>query len=183
MAKNELQRLRNIARSKNTKVPGVGLTPTTKVDAQTSNDLKKASELAKKSTASLGKFQDKLPSALEKQVKPTKGKKRKFDSVTGSSNEEKAKNLKVLDQITSKKGKLDVTKGVGQHINTEEKGRADEKKQGNKKQGRGGKVKKGSKAQKRKGNFNKKGSKGQGGGRGGAGSKKGRGAAPGGKKK
>ena len=50
VAKNELQRLRNIARAKNTKVPGVGLTPTASADPkQSSNDLKKASELAKKS--------------------------------------------------------------------------------------------------------------------------------------
>ena len=54
MAKNELQRLRNLARAKNTKVPGVGLTPMNPVESQSSNDLKKASELAKKSTASLG---------------------------------------------------------------------------------------------------------------------------------
>ena len=54
MAKNELQRLRNIARAKNTKVPGVGLNPMNPAESQSSNDLKKASELAKKSTASLG---------------------------------------------------------------------------------------------------------------------------------
>ena len=58
VAKNELQRLRNIARSKKgTKVPGVGLTPMNPTESQTSDDLKKASQLAKKSTASLGKFQ------------------------------------------------------------------------------------------------------------------------------
>ena len=54
VAKNELQRLRNIARAKNTKVPGVGLNPMNPAESQSSNDLKKASELAKKSTASLG---------------------------------------------------------------------------------------------------------------------------------
>ena len=57
VAKNELQRLRNIARAKKTKVPGVGLTPMVPTESQRSDDLKKASALAKTSTASLGKFQ------------------------------------------------------------------------------------------------------------------------------
>lgn len=35
-----------------------------------SQDLQKAADLAKKSTASLGKFQEKLPTAMEKSVKP-----------------------------------------------------------------------------------------------------------------
>ena len=57
VAKNELQRLRNIARGKKTKVPGVGLAPMNPTESQTSDDIQKASHLAKKSTASLGKFQ------------------------------------------------------------------------------------------------------------------------------
>ena len=65
VAKNELQRLRNIARAKKVKVPGgAGLTPAAgskDAPGQGSDDLKKAAELAKKSTASLGKFQKKLP--------------------------------------------------------------------------------------------------------------------------
>merc|ERR1711902_266500 len=117
VAKNELQRLRNIARAKNTKVPGVGLTPTASADPkQSSNDLKKASELAKKATASLGKFQDKLPKSLENKIQKPKGKKRKFDSVVGKNDVEKAKNMKVLDLISSKQPKIDVSKGVGRQI-------------------------------------------------------------------
>lgn len=127
VAKNELQRLRNIARAKKTKVPGVGLTPTIASESQTSDDLKKASHLAKKSTASLGKFQEKLPSALEKKVKPVKGKKRKFEPLINAS--EKEKNLQVLQQITNKKSNLDVTKAVGKSIHSEEKARASDKKQ------------------------------------------------------
>ena len=145
VAKNELQRLRNIARAKNTKVPAVGLTPTTSVDPQTSGDLKKASEIAKKSTASLGKFQENLPKSLEKNLKAPKGKKRKFDPLVGDANEEKAKNLKVLEQITSKQPKLDVSKSVGHQINEEERSRAEEKRSGKKK----AVGKKGGKGQKR----------------------------------
>ena len=130
VAKNELQRLRNIARAKNTKVPGVGLTPTISTESQTSNDLKKASELAKKATASLGKFQDKLPKSLENKIQKPKGKKRKFDSVVGKNDVEKAKNMKVLDLISSKQPKIDVSKGVGRQINSEEKSRSADKKSG-----------------------------------------------------
>lgn len=48
VAKNELQRLRNIARGKKTKVPGVGLAPMNPTESQTSDDIIKASQLAKK---------------------------------------------------------------------------------------------------------------------------------------
>ena len=72
VAKNELQRLRNIARAKKVSVPGVGLAPivskTTASAVSASQDLQKAADLAKKSTASLGKFQEKLPAAMEKKV-------------------------------------------------------------------------------------------------------------------
>ena len=62
MAKNEVQRLRNIARSKKTKMPGAGgLAPPTATNLATSkpdkHELEKAADLAKKATASLGKFQ------------------------------------------------------------------------------------------------------------------------------
>merc|ERR1711962_1235201 len=108
VAKNELQRLRNIARAKKTKVPGVGLTPMVPTESQRSDDLKKASALAKTSTASLGKFQEKLPSALAKKVKTPQGKKRKFDPLV--NNDEKAKSLKVLEQLNSKKAPKKVVK-------------------------------------------------------------------------
>ena len=71
VAKNELQRLRNIARAKKTKVPGVGLTPMVPTESQRSDDLKKASALAKTSTASLGKFQVSYLITLDK-LKPFK---------------------------------------------------------------------------------------------------------------
>ncbi len=174
VAKNELQRLRNIARSKNTKVPGVGLTPTTPSDSQTSNDLKKASELTTKATASLGKFQENLPKSLAKNVKPTKGKKRKFESVVGEADQEKAKNMKVLEQVTSKQPQINVAKAVGRQINEEDTARSDEKKSRMSKQGK----KKGAK----KGQRPRRGGSGGGGGGGGKGQFKSKGG-PGGKAK
>lgn len=166
MAKNELQRLRNIARAKKgVKVPGVGLTPMNPKEGQSSDDLKKASQLATTSTASLGKFQDNLPKKLQKQVKTPKGKKRQFDPMVFDG--EKEKNLRVFEQISNKKAKLDVTKAVGQQINAEERANSEWKK------GKGGK--------KGKGKGGKKGGKGGGKGKGGGGKKSG-GKKSGGKK-
>merc|ERR1719295_744517 len=78
VAKNELKRLRNIARAQ-----GVAPILGGKGSVQNSGqDLSKAAELAKSSTASLGKFQEKLSGKLEKAneaSKKEKGPKRKFD--------------------------------------------------------------------------------------------------------
>lgn len=73
IAKNDLQRMRNIARTFKSKVPGVGLTPT---DDPNKDTLSKALALTYKSTASLGKFMQTLPKEKTKGL----GKKRKFDS-------------------------------------------------------------------------------------------------------
>jgi regulator of ribosome biosynthesis len=92
VAKNELHRLRNIAKARKVNLPGVGLAPLAPQGEISNNvsyklqcnelkniqgssvtnsqDLQKAADLAKKSTASLGKFQEKLPAAMEKAVKP-----------------------------------------------------------------------------------------------------------------
>ncbi len=105
VAKNELQRLRNIARARKVKVPGVGLTPvkSDKAEARAeAAELKKAADLARASTASLGKFQPNLKSSMEKQAKkaPSEGggggKKRKFDPLVNKG--EKEKSLKILEQ-------------------------------------------------------------------------------------
>ena len=55
-SKNELQRLRNIAKAKNIKIPKVGLP--TKEHFADSQQLSQAMTIARTSTASLGKFQD-----------------------------------------------------------------------------------------------------------------------------
>ena len=130
----------------------MGLTPTLPTESQSSDDLKKASQLAKKATASLGKFQENLPKKLEKQVKAPNAKKRKFDPLVSS--DEKAKNLRVLNELTSKKAKMDVTKAVGQQINADERAQSAEKRNKNNKKG----LKKGQRPQKgrNRGNFGKK---------------------------
>jgi len=174
VAKNEMQRLRNVARSQNVKLPGgSGLAPVSAAAAKGSgpkslkadkSELERAATLAKKSTASLGKFQEKLASSkLEKKVKETKvkGAKRKFDPLVSGDGSEKARDLKVLDNLMNKKPKLDVNKAVGHQIHQEDSNRRSEKA----KKAGGGKGGKG----------NKKGGKGRGGkGRGGGGKSKGK---------
>ena len=70
------------------------------------------------------------------------GKKRKFDPLILAG--EKEKNLKLLQQMTSKKPKLDVSKAVGKQINEEEQGNSEAKRSkkknfGGKRKGGGGK--------------------------------------------
>ena len=73
MAKNEHQRLRNIAKTRKVNLPGVGLTPVVSGGGgnagpptiSASAELLKAADLAKKSTASLGKFQVNIARSLD----------------------------------------------------------------------------------------------------------------------
>jgi len=144
-AKNELQRLRNIARAKNVKVPSVGVITSSGAETKSvgfSDELKNAAEIVRNSTASLGHFQPKLNKELEKSAK-TSGKKRKFESNIGNSAEEKERNLGILESITSKQAKLDINAAVGKKIYQEDNDRAEEKKNG---QGKKGGKKKGGKS-------------------------------------
>merc|ERR1719382_1731246 len=103
VAKNELQRLRNLARNKKVAVPTMGVVPATKKEQARSltqsEDLKRAAEIAKTSTASLGKFQENLNKKLEKTAK-VKGVKRKFESNTGDGAAEKERSLGILESNT-----------------------------------------------------------------------------------
>ena len=121
----------------------------------------------------MGKFQDALPKSLAKNVKAPRGKKRKFEPVVGASDQEKAKNLELLDQVTNKQPKMDVSKAVGKHMNQEDQARSAEKKAKSAKNKAGGKRKGGRKGG--KGQFSKgKKSGAKGGSGGGFGKSKGR---------
>ncbi|KAE8598913.1 hypothetical protein XENTR_v10016988 [Xenopus tropicalis] len=138
VAKNELNRLRNIARSEKMKVPGVGLTPT---DQPTKSELGKAMHVAKVSTASAGRFQDKLPKEKEPR---NMGKKRKFQPLIGDFSVEKSKQLDILKVMGSKKPALDMTKAVNKQMREEDAEEAAKRRKGGKK-GRGGKQQGGKK--------------------------------------
>lgn len=165
VAKNELNRLRNIARAQKVKVPGVGLLPKAQ---QSKDELARAVDVARSSTASAGRFQDRLHK--EKPPKNT-GKKRKFEPLIGDFSNERQKQLELLKIMDSKKPKLDITKAVNKQMREEDREEAAAK---HKKGGKKG----------RKGNMSGKG-KGKGGkGKGGrAGGRAGGGGGAGGKKR
>lgn len=149
VARNEYNRLRNIARAQKGKIPGLGLTPKAQ---QSQGELAKAVSVAKTSTASGGRFQDRLPK--EKPAKSA-GKKRKFEPLIGDFSSERQKQLELLRVMDSKKPKLDITKAVNKQMREEDREEAAAKRsKGAAKKGRKGGV-----AGKRKG----KGGKGQGG--------------------
>jgi len=114
VAKNELQRLKNIARARKVTVPSAGLLPSAR---PSKNELHQAMHVAKKATASLGKFQEKLPK--EKPLRKT-GKKRQFEPLVQSAGVEKTKNLEVLDRIMNKKPKIVAEKAVNFQIAKEQ---------------------------------------------------------------
>lgn len=116
VAKNELQRLRNIAKNQK---GGKGLIMSTQFKPAQKKDKERVAkeiDVAKLSTASLGKFQDKLPK--EKENKKT-GLKRKFESVSGDISGEKRRALDIWEKL-NKSNTLDVTKAVNKHISNEQ---------------------------------------------------------------
>ncbi|KAL0278332.1 UNVERIFIED_CONTAM: hypothetical protein PYX00_000179 [Menopon gallinae] len=148
VAKNEFQRLRNLAKAKNIKLPKAGFIPTTK---PTPSTLGAAITVAKSSTASLGKFQPKLPKEVTaKNVKEfTPGnKKRKLPMVKPQV--EKSKSIEMIDTILKKKPKLNLEKAVDTQVHAENKKENDSKPKKSKKP-KGKKVKKGAKGGKFRG--------------------------------
>lgn len=127
VAKNELQRLRNIARSTK-KMPGApGFTPTELEKNNTKNKLpdklhlKKQLHMAKTADASMSKFSQKL----KDEDKTTRGfgKKRKFES-NWNLGTEKEKQLRLFDKLSSNKEKsskekLNIDKAANKHIRDE----------------------------------------------------------------
>ncbi|XP_023210634.1 ribosome biogenesis regulatory protein homolog [Centruroides sculpturatus] len=118
-AKNEFKRLKNIARAQ--KFKGVGVMPSEK---ENKTELTKALAIAKVSTASVGKFTDALPKE-KKTAKITK--KRKFEPEFSDLKQERMKNLNILEGISKKQPKLDITKGVNDYLHYQIKGGKKEK--------------------------------------------------------
>ncbi|KAL0892797.1 hypothetical protein ABMA27_014495 [Loxostege sticticalis] len=130
VSKNELQRLKNIARARKVKIPRVGIPVTS--DKASATQLATAATVAKASTASLGKFQDKLPKEKDARGKgiheliPGKERKRKAPIPTPQA--ERENNLSMIDKILNKRPKIDIEKAVSKHINDEQLQRSEEKK-------------------------------------------------------
>uniref|UniRef100_A0A8C8SE22 Ribosome biogenesis regulatory protein n=1 Tax=Pelusios castaneus TaxID=367368 RepID=A0A8C8SE22_9SAUR len=123
VARNELNRLRNIARGT---LPGRGLHPT---GHQSRVELGRASEVARVSTASLGRFQPRLPK--EPAAPPSRGgKKRRFEPLLGDLAAERSRQLELLRGLGSKKPPLDLTRAVNKQLREEDAEAAKGRKRG-----------------------------------------------------
>lgn len=126
VAKNEFQRLRNLAKAKNVKIPRVGFLS---VDKLNSKQLGEAVSVARASTASLGKFQGSLlKEKRAKNIGALLPSNRKRKPAPPTAVEERKSNLNILDNILNKKPKLDIEKAVNRALNAEQQERAEEKK-------------------------------------------------------
>ena len=105
-SKNELQRLRNIAKAKNIKIPKVGLP--TKEHFPEAKQLSQAITIARTSTASVGKFQDRLPKEKDAKgiAKQVPGMKRKAENVPLNLNDEKKRNTDLAENILKSNTKI-----------------------------------------------------------------------------
>ncbi|XP_076458205.1 ribosome biogenesis regulatory protein homolog [Babylonia areolata] len=163
VAKNELQRLRNIGRSTKSKVPGVGLTPTA---TPSKKHLETALSVTHRSTASLGQFMETLPK------EKLKNKKRKFESNYAEGEQERQK--KILKKISTSTAVVDVNRAANALQHSEERQRAASKTpDGRKKAGKKGGVGGGKKGRGGGGKKGGVGKKGVGGGKKGGKGKKG----------
>lgn len=111
VAKNEIQRMKNIVRAKKMEVPRTGyLGP----EAATSSQLLTAATVAKASTASVGKFQEKIAKEKEARGIGVKdlipGSKRKASHI--SNVPEREENLELIKSVLNKKPKIDVEKAI-----------------------------------------------------------------------
>lgn len=134
VAKNELQRLRNIAKARKVKIPRGGVAVGV-VENGTAKELQAAVTISRASTASMGRFQRRLPGEKDARdvaaITPGKpqqqGRKRKASSGPITITQEVANTLAVADAVLAKKPKIDLDKAVNRHINTEQLDRSEEK--------------------------------------------------------
>lgn len=110
VAKNEIARMKNIARAQKVALPRTGFLGE---DTATAKDLLTAVTVAKSSTASVGKFQDKLPKEKVargigvKELIPGSKRKRFMDPKA-----EKSEQIELVSKILNKKPKIDVDLAV-----------------------------------------------------------------------
>lgn len=124
VAKNELNRLRNLARAHKMQMPSsAGLHPT---GHQSKEELGRAMQVAKVSTASVGRFQERLP---KEKAPRGAGKKRKFQPLFGDFAAERKNQLELLRVMNSKKPQLDVTRATNKQMREEDQEEAARRRQ------------------------------------------------------
>lgn len=110
VAKNEIARMKNIARAQKVQAPRAGFVSEESASAK---ELHIAATIAKASTASVGKFQDKLPKEKEargigvRELIPGSKRKRTADPKAETSDQ-----LEVVQKILNKRPKIDVDKAI-----------------------------------------------------------------------
>lgn len=111
IAKNEISRMRNIARAKKIQTPRTGfLGP----ESASAKELITAANIAKASTASVGVFQEKISNEKQargigvKELIPGNKRRRTPLSLPG----EKRRNLEIVNKVLNKKPKIDVEKAI-----------------------------------------------------------------------
>ncbi|KAG5204894.1 hypothetical protein JEQ12_019339 [Ovis aries] len=115
VAKNELNRLRNLARAHKMQLPSAaGMHPT---GHQSKEELGRAMQVAKVSTASVGRFQERLP---KEKAPRGSGKKRKFQPLFGDFAAERKSQLEMLRVMNSKKPQLDITRATNKQMREED---------------------------------------------------------------
>ncbi|XP_058958758.2 ribosome biogenesis regulatory protein homolog [Pocillopora verrucosa] len=124
VAKNEYQRLRNIARNRKISVPNKDLAPSS--GRQSKEQISEKLNISRLSTASLGKFTEKL---RDEKISRKTGKKRKFEPVVGDLSNERSRSRELAEKI-ARRGPLDVNKAVNQHITEAQKRGSEFKKKG-----------------------------------------------------
>ncbi|NXL73746.1 RRS1 protein, partial [Leptocoma aspasia] len=119
VARNELNRLRNLARAHRagSAVPAAPLHPTGHQDR---DELRRVARVARVSTASLGRFQPRLPKESAEPPSRSGGKKRRFEPVLGNLAAERSRQLELLRDMGSKKPVLDITRAVNKQLRQEE---------------------------------------------------------------
>lgn len=124
VAKNEYQRLRNIARNRKIPIPNKDLAPTP--GRQSKDQVSTKINASRLSTASMGKFTEKLP---KEKIPRKTGKKRQFEPVAGDLSSERARSRELAAKI-AKGDPLDVQKAVSQHVTETQKRAAESKRKG-----------------------------------------------------
>ncbi|XP_053672938.1 ribosome biogenesis regulatory protein homolog isoform X2 [Anopheles nili] len=111
VAKNEVARMKNIARAKKIAVPRTGFVGPESASAK---QLITASNIVKASTASVGVFQESLPNEKQargigvKELLPGVNRKKKTSSMAG----EKRRNMEIVTKVLNKKPKIDIDRAI-----------------------------------------------------------------------
>lgn len=117
VARNELNRLRNLARAHRGAAAAPELHPTGHQDRA---ELGRVAAAARLATASRGRFQPRLPKEPPVPKSSAGGKKRRFGPVLGDLAAEKTRQLELVRSLGAKKPPLDLARAVNKQLRHED---------------------------------------------------------------